>query len=98
MVVTDELSVVVVLIDVVSAGRSSVFAHAASAKASENTTEGRMKRIRVPRLTLLNAVARRALAAKRWGPLQAPYERGRRYIMSTLNRGVFVRPPRLRNR
>jgi hypothetical protein len=46
--VVDELSVLVV-IEVVSAGRSSVFAHAASARARENTTEGRMKCMQVPR-------------------------------------------------
>jgi hypothetical protein len=77
VVVTDELSVVVVVIDVVSAGRSSVFAHAASARARENMTEGRMKCIQVPRLTVLFALTtEELLVAQRWGPLQAPYERG----------------------
>jgi hypothetical protein len=75
--VVDELSVVVEVIEVVSAGLLSVFAHAASARAQENTTEGRMKCMQVPRLTLLFALATEVLlVAQRWGPLQAPYERG----------------------
>jgi hypothetical protein len=78
VVMTDELSVVVVVIEVVSAGLLSVFAHAASARAQENTTEGRMKCMQVPRLTVLFALTTEVLlVAWRWGPLQAPYERDR---------------------
>lgn len=50
VVVVDVLSVAVVVIEVVSAGRSSVFAHAASAKAREKTMEGRMKCMQDPQI------------------------------------------------